>query len=312
MNKSDVIIDKPVLVLVGPTAVGKTSLSLQLAKVFNCEIVSVDSMQVYRYMDIGTAKASEKERAVADHHLIDIVNPDEPYNADNFVHDALQSISQIHRRGHIPLLTGGTGLYLRSLLEGLFDEWNNYPQERELLQKELIEKGLKALHEELLICDHETAKRVHRNDTHRVVRALEIFRGSGKTWSEHLREHKQNKRNRFQQILLLGLTSERQALYRRINSRAEAMIKEGLREEVEWLLNEGYSPELKSMQSIGYKHMINHVVGKWTLSETIDYLARDTRRYAKRQFTWFKKMDIVWFQRGDEEKMIELASKFIS
>ncbi len=181
---------KPCLVLVGPTAIGKTDLSLTLARRYDCEIVSVDSMQVYRYMDIGTAKASVSERSEIPHHLIDIVDPDEDYDAAKFAKDGLQAIRDIHSRGKIPLLTGGTGLYLRALFEGIFPGVPGDEEIRQTLKDRLLTEGASKLHEELSICDSISAKRIHENDTQRLLRALEVFYVSGIPWSEHIAHHK--------------------------------------------------------------------------------------------------------------------------
>ena len=290
-------VNKPVIVLVGPTAIGKTELSLTIAERFSCEIVSLDSMQVYRYMDIGTAKVSNEERARIPHHLLDMVNPDEEYNASRYVDDALAAIGTIHHKGKIPLLTGGTGLYLRALTEGLFEMGVCHPEIRQQLQQKLGTHGISKLHEELSLVDRSSADKIHLNDTHRILRALEIFYGTGKSWSDHLLDQaKQQTAGRFTNILRLGLTCERKALYSRIDKRSSQMLRQGLKEEVKDLLVKGYAPTLKPMQAIGYRHMLDHIFNGVPLMETENLLARDTRRYAKRQYTWFKKMAIEWFQ----------------
>lgn len=298
-------IDKPVLALVGPTAIGKTDLSLLLAERFHCEIVSVDSMQVYRSMDIGTAKVSCEERARIPHHLIDVVDPDEEYDAACFVRDALQAIEDIHGRGRVPLLTGGTGLYLRALIEGLFSGIGHFPEIREQLQQRLINDGNEKLHEELTVYDCCSAERINVNDTHRLLRALEIYLGTGKPWSEHIKEHQRQRSSLFANILQIGLTCERALLYRRIDLRTSLMLGSGLEEEVRGLIAKGYSPQLKAMQAIGYRHMSNYLSHIWSMEETERLLARDTRRYAKRQYTWFSAIpDLEWFDVQDQKGII--------
>lgn len=305
MNQSQTI-DAPVLVLVGPTAIGKTELSLQLAEQFHCEIVSVDSMQVYRFMDIGTAKVSIEERARIPHHLIDVVEPDAEYDAACFVRDAMRAIEDIHGRGRVPLLTGGTGLYLRALIDGLSAGIGQFPEIREQLQQRLVLVGADKLHEELSRCDRYSAERINVNDTHRLLRALEIYQATGKPWSEHIALHQQQKTSRFSNILQIGLTCDRELLYRRIDMRTSLMLDSGLEQEVKGLIARGYSPQLKSMQAIGYRHMSNYLNNVWDMIETERLLARDTRRYAKRQYTWFAASpDLEWFNVQDHQMIIK-------
>ncbi len=305
MSQSQTI-DAPVLVLVGPTAIGKTELSLQLAEQFHCEIVSVDSMQVYRFMDIGTAKVSVEERARIPHHLIDVVDPNEEYDAACFVRDAMRAIEDIHGRGRVPLLTGGTGLYLRALIDGLSAGIGQFPEIREQLQQRLTSAGSDKLHDELCGCDRVSAERINKNDTHRLLRALEIFQATGRPWSEHIALHQQQKTTRFSNMLQIGLTCSRELLYRRIDMRTSLMLGSGLEQEVRGLIARGYSPELKSMQAIGYRHMSNYLNKEWDLPETERLLARDTRRYAKRQYTWFAANPaLVWLEVQDHKRIRE-------
>lgn len=289
-------IQQPVIVLVGPTAIGKTSLSLDLAEQFGCEIISLDSMQVYRYMDIGTAKVSIAERRRIPHHLIDVVEPDEHYDANCYAHDALHALRDIHERGKIPLITGGTGLYLRAVTHGLFSGEPHDPKIRHRLEQQLTNNGSSKLHEELTTIDYNMATKIHRNDSHRIIRALEIYHSTGKNWSEHIAEQARCRDGgqRFRKILQIGLTCERDLLYKRINARATQMLQSGLKEEVHMLLEKGYAREIKPMQAIGYRHIIAHLENQWSAAETERILARDTRRYAKRQYTWFRKMAIDW------------------
>lgn len=294
-----------IVAIVGPTAVGKTNLVLQLANHLDGEIVNVDSMQIYRYMDIGTAKPSREEQREVRHHLIDIVNPDEEYNVSRFVNDAERVCSDIISRGKWPILTGGTGLYLKGFQEGVFDiagdgavaEDEAALQLRARLENELLEKGRAHLFGRLQKCDSVSAARIHPNDTYRLLRALQVFEQTGIAWSVHLARQQQalidsNKRS----ILKIGLTCDREQLYKRINNRTREMFETGLLDEVRNLLGMGYGPNLKAMQSIGYRHAVKFLAGEWDKEEALRLMARDTRRYAKRQFTWFKKdRQIRWF-----------------
>jgi tRNA dimethylallyltransferase len=308
------IIELPCLVLVGPTAIGKTELSLTLARRYGCEIVSVDSMQVYRYMDIGTAKASLRERSEIAHHLIDIVDPDENYDAARFAIDGLNAILDIHSRGKIPLLTGGTGLYLRALFEGIFPGVPVDEETRRKLKDRLLAEGSSKLHEELSLCDSISAKRIHPSDTQRLLRALEVFHVSGVPWSEHITVHKKQKKGvLFTNALQLGLTTDRKKLYQRINNRCDAMLASGLENEVRKLLAMGYDRSLKAFGSIGYRHIINYIEGSWTKEDTVRLLARDTRRYAKRQYTWFSKLTALqWFDVDEKEKILQTVEAWFA
>ena len=290
----------PVLVLIGPTAIGKTELSLQLSETFNCEIISVDSMQVYRFMDIGTAKIPLSERRSIPHHLIDIVNPDEQYDAVRFARDCLLTIKKIHNRSSIPLLTGGTGLYLRSLKDGFFDSAPTDPEIRDILLKRLEIESVNVLHDELSLCDSISAAKIHPNDTTRIVRALEVYLSTGTPLSTH-QKNQPPSATLFSNMLTIGLTCDRPILYERINQRSATMLEDGLEGEVLSLLDMGYTPDLKSMQSIGYRHMVQYLAGNWSEDELRINLARDTRRYAKRQYTWFNRDEsVVWFNRNDD------------
>ena len=306
--------NKPqILVLIGPTAIGKTALSLQLAETFDCEIISVDSMQVYRYMDIGTAKATQAERAMFPHHLIDVVNPDEDYDAARFVRDASQHIKEITSRGKLALLTGGTGLYLKSLLDGIFPEAPSDKNVRDQLKLRLENEGVDVLHDELSLCDCVSANKLHKNDTQRVLRALEVYHTTGVPWSEHLENQKSGGAGGGLDVdaLQIGLTCDREKLYRRINLRCELMLNAGLKEEVQWLLNEGYGAELKSMGSIGYRHMAGYLAKEYDETEMVRLLSRDTRRYAKRQYTWFNKNEnIQWVDVARQADVLEMVSSW--
>ena len=306
-------LDAPIIALIGPTAIGKTALSIELAKKFNLEIISVDSMQVYRHMDIGTAKITKEEMAGIPHHLIDVVDPDQNFDAVTFEQQALSAINEINARGNRVLLTGGTGLYLKSLLEGLSHSLPTFPEIRKEVQKEWEEYGRHALHDRLGLIDGISAKRIHVNDTHRLIRALEIFKGTGKSWSQHLEEHAQSRELRFSNILTVGLTCDRQLLYERIGLRSEIMMEQGFEQEVEDLLKRGYGLQHKSMRSIGYSHMAKYLQGEWSSEEMLEKLTRDTRRYAKRQYTWFGKIkDIQWVDKKASFEVFEMVNRFYS
>ncbi|CAK8725831.1 tRNA (adenosine(37)-N6)-dimethylallyltransferase MiaA [Candidatus Electrothrix aarhusensis] len=310
-------INCPIIVLVGPTAVGKTALSLRLVQRFACEIVSMDSMQVYRHMDVGTAKPSSAEQASVPHHLIDIINPDEQYDAARFVNDALAAIKDIASRNRTVLLTGGTGLYLKALFEGLFDALPTDEGVRVQLRERLEQEGREALHAELCRIDPATGARVHANDTQRLLRGLEIYLVSGRTWTELIAEQQEQQQqqkaggqgSRFTQVFQVALDCEREQLYQRIALRSQLMLEQGMIEEVEQLRSMGYAPDLPSMQSIGYKHVNNLLSGQWNQAEMVEYLVRDTRRYAKRQMTWFRKnQELNWFVRDDYDRIAAQAA----
>lgn len=296
----------PVIVLVGPTAVGKTALSFALAEHFPCEIISMDSMQVYRGMDIGTAKPSRQERASIPHHLIDIVDPDAQYDAARFVEDALGAMEEIAARGTTVLLTGGTGLYLKALLEGLFESLPTDKTIREQLGQRLEQEGRAVLHAELTRIDPLAGARIHPNDTQRLVRGLEIFYSCGRTWTELIAEQQQKGQGRvqFQRLYAAGLYCDKDELHQRITQRSQAMLDAGLVAEVEGLRRMGYGPELSSMQAIGYRHVNTFLDGVWNKAEMTEQLILDTRKYAKRQMTWFRAIkNLTWFQRDERENL---------
>lgn len=287
----------PLLFVAGPTAIGKTELALTLAEEFGCEIIGVDSMQIYRYMDIGTAKPSMAERARVPHHLIDYVLPDEEFSASRFVSDCREAIRAIRAKGRIPMLAGGTGLYFNALEKGIFSMPAIDSALRHELQAELASRGREALVEELRQRDPLSAERIHANDTYRLLRALEIVRATGKPWSGFIAKHQREGRGETKgRVIKIGLDRDRDELYRRIDQRVNAMITTGLLTEVENLLQMGYSAGLRPMQSLGYRHMVNFLAGEWAWERAIELLARDTRRYAKRQLTWFKADSAInWF-----------------
>lgn len=312
---------QPLVAIVGPTAVGKTGLVLDLAERLGAEVVNLDSMQVYRHMDIGTAKPTLAERREIRHHLLDLVRPDEEYNVARYVVDAEQCCAEIASRGRVPILTGGTGLYLKGFQEGLFvmagDETPTVAEEpatatiRQTLQEDLREQGREALHARLAVVDPQSAARIHPNDTSRLLRALEVYERTGRPWSELLSRQKDSPSPAGERktILKIGLMAERHWLYERINRRAGEMLRGGLINEVETLLGMGFGRELKPMQALGYRHVLEFIAGHWSQSRTLELLARDTRHYAKRQLTWFRRdAEITWFspeQRGEITAHIE-------
>ncbi|WP_126426589.1 tRNA (adenosine(37)-N6)-dimethylallyltransferase MiaA [Brevibacillus marinus] len=281
------------VVIVGPTAVGKTALSLTLAKRLGGEIISGDSMQVYRYMDIGTAKVSPAERAVVPHHLIDIVNPDEEYSVALFQQMATRLIREINQRGRLPFIVGGTGLYIEAVTHRFrFAQAEQDPQLRERLKRLAETEGVEALHRRLAQIDPVTAKRLHPNDVKRVIRAIEIYELTGKTMADFQQRAEQSPYN----LYMVGLTMDRARLYERINQRVDQMIADGLVEEVRRLLERGYDPSLVSLQGLGYKELIPYLQGACTLEEAVAEIKKRTRRFAKRQLSWFRRMpEVHWY-----------------
>ena len=299
-----------IIVICGATGIGKTSVSIKLAQKLAGEIVSADSMQIYRYMDIGTAKPTPAELAQVPHHMIDIVEPDEDYDAVRFSKQARHRIADIVRRGRLPVIVGGTGLYIKSLLHGLFQSKPIAAEIRTRLKKEAEKNGSQALHQRLQQLDPHTAARLHPNDSYRILRALETIEATGKSISELHQEHG------FEDdpfdALKIGLQMDRRQLYNRIDRRVDLMVEAGLVDEVTKLLKMGYTAQLKSMQSIGYRHMVEFLEGKMPWDECIRTLKRDTRRFAKRQFTWFgADQQIQWFEPGQLHEMLRKAEDFL-
>lgn len=299
-----------IIVICGPTALGKTSISIDLAKIFYGEVINADSMQIYRYMDIGTAKPTPEEQAAVAHHMVDIINPDEPFDARQYALMAQEKIKQLHIKGVIPLIVGGTGLYIKALVHGLFNlgPLDAYVRDK-LIQKANVQ-GSNFLHKQLMGCDPYAAQRIHPNDTYRIIRALEIYETTGKPISKLHREHKFS--DTPYNVLKIGLIMARDLLYDRINKRVDVMIEAGFVDEVKWLIKEGYSTDLKSMRSIGYRHMVDFIQGNSSWSEALGIFKRDTRRYAKRQLTWFKAdAEILWTAPGRVDDLRPVIKKFL-
>lgn len=293
---------KKVLAIVGPTAVGKTSLSIELAKTFPAEIISGDSMQVYRGMDIGTGKATMEEMGDIPHYMLDIKNPDEDFSVAEFKSHVQRHIEDISERGKTPIIVGGTGLYIRSVLYDYdFTERKRDAELTKRLEKFVHENGVIPLYEKLTKIDSEQAKKIHPNNYRRVIRALEVYETTGLTMSEY---HAQQKNEPLYDYLIIGLEMDRTILYKKINERVDEMIASGLVEEVTNLYNAGLE-NAQAMKAIGYKEIIPYIKGELTLDESIQLLKRNTRRYAKRQFTWFKnKMNVEWFDITNEHKSV--------
>ena len=306
---------KSLIILLGPTAVGKTDISIKLARDLNCEIISADSMQVYRYMNIGTAKISKSEMQGIPHHLIDVVDPDEDFSVSIFKDMAGKCIDDILKRGKLPMVVGGTGLYINSLTHSMdFSEALEDPKYRRELIDLAHEKGNSYVHEMLKDVDHESYVRLHENDLKRVIRALEVFKHTGKTISEY------QKKSRDKPIeynpCMVGLIMERQKLYSRVNERVDRMIKKGLVEEVKSLLEMGYDKNLTSMQGLGYKEMISYLEGECSLEDAVYILKKNTRHFAKRQLTWFRReKSIKWVDVGemdDRDNIVKNIEKYIA
>ena len=295
------------LLISGPTAVGKSAVALELAQRCNAEIINGDSLQVYRCLDIGTAKPDRTERGLLPHHLFDILDPDQSFNATDFQLRADAAIAEIHGRGALPLVVGGTGLYLKALLFGLCRMPEIEPEIRIQLESRLEQEGSESLHAELNRHDAAMAARLAPRDKTRVLRALEIVLATGKSITYFQEQHKFSApRYNFLHVFL---DLDREQLYQRINRRVELMIEAGLRDEVQGLLEKGYGPELKPLQSIGYRQMIEHLAGRLTLDQAISDTKQATRRYAKRQLTWFRNdKDALRVEVADWQKIIEMIT----
>jgi len=274
----------PLVVITGPTGVGKTEVAVRLASRLRVEVVSADSRQVYRGMDVGTAKPTGEQRAAVPHHLVDVVNPDERYNAARFRAEAREAISAILERGKLPLVVGGTGLYIRALLRGLLPAPPADPEVRRELKAFLEREGVEALHSRLGEVDSEAARRIHPRDPVRIIRALEIHRLTGAPLGTPT--HWRQSRPEWA-TLLVGLTRPRPSLYAALDARVERMVAGGLEEETRCLLDAGHSPALPALQGIGYRHFVRVIQGPWSEADAIRLMKRDTRQYAKRQWTWF-------------------------
>ena len=314
LSKTDPI---PVLVLFGPTASGKTNILFELSTDSQIEIISADSMQVYRGMDIGTAKPSAEERERLPHHLIDIRDPSQQFNAGDFVRLADEACLEITSRGKLPVVSGGTGFYLKNFILGLSEAPPSDNDVREKLKVELSEKGAAALMEELAVCDSVSAGRIHINDEYRLLRALEVYRCCGKPLSSF--EINENKKRGNFRFIIIGLSRPREELYKRINLRCADMFKQGLAEEVCSLYEAGYTPNDPGLRAIGYREFFIEDLeepGKWRLSDDLNgvqaLIAQNSRRYAKRQVTFFAGLPNVKWVDGDEVRRFSQISTEIA
>ncbi|HTN72917.1 MAG TPA: tRNA (adenosine(37)-N6)-dimethylallyltransferase MiaA [Methylomirabilota bacterium] len=301
-----------IIILLGPTAVGKSDVALELAVEVNAEIINADSQQVYRYMNIGTAKPSPAVRERVPHHLIDIVDPDEEFNVAVFRQMAQENIEAIRRRKKNVIVCGGTGLYLKALTRGLFSGPKEEPKIRRALEAEIESSGLISLYRRLERFDPKATSWIHPHDRQRIIRALEVYDLTGKPISLWQKEHAFSE-NAFD-ALKLGLNRDRAELYELINRRCESMIQEGFLEEVRGLAEKGYGLDLKPMQSVGYRHMGLVLNGAMSLDKASELMKRDTRRLAKRQLTWFRQdREIRWFHPDAERQGIrEAVGVFLS
>lgn len=289
---------KPLIILLGPTAVGKTKISIQLAKKLDSEIISADSMQVYKYMDIGTAKPTKEEMEGVRHYLIDEVYPDEEFSVAVYRDLAKKYIDDVLSEGKLPMVVGGTGLYISSLSKSLDFTIVGDPGYRESLQELALLHGNSYLHNLLSDVDPDSYMRLHENDTRRIIRALEVYKSTGKTISEFQKESKGKPID--YELCMIGLAMDRKRLYDRVNQRVDKMIEEGLIDEVKMLLSMGYDKSLTSMQGLGYKEIISYIEGEYSLEGTIDKLKQDTRHFAKRQLTWFRREERIHWVNLDE------------
>lgn len=306
---------KPLIILTGPTAVGKTKASIGLAKALNGEIISADSMQVYKYMDIGSAKIRREEMQGIKHYLVDVLEPDEEFNVVRFQQMAKQAMEKIYAKGKIPIVVGGTGFYIQALLYDIdFTENDVDTSYREELETLAIEKGSEYLHEMLREIDPASAESIHANNVKRVIRALEFFKQTGNKISEH-NEIERAKESPYE-FCYFVLNDDRQLLYDRIDKRIDVMLEDGLLEEVSELKNKGYTKDMVSMQGLGYKEILDYLNGEYSLEEAIYILKRDTRHFAKRQLTWFRReRDVIWIDKNkydhDEEKILEVMLSYV-
>lgn len=295
---------KNIVIIAGPTASGKTKIGIELAKKIDGEIVSADSMQIYKYMDIGSAKPTREEMQGVPHHMIDVVDPKEEFSVAFYRQMAVDCIDNIIKRGKVPIIVGGTGLYINSLTYPLdFTETAKDEEYRFYLQNLAEEKGSHFIHEMLKEVDPESYNRLHPNDLKRIIRALEVYKNTGRPISEFQRESK--KREIDFNLAYFGLTMDRTKLYERINQRVDEMFEKGLIDEVKKLKEMGYTKDMTSMQGIGYKEVFDYLDGYLTLEEVKDIIKQNTRRYAKRQLTWFRREDRIFWINLDEFSSID-------
>ncbi len=304
-----------IIVIVGPTAVGKTYISVELAKKLNTEIISADSMQIYKGMNIGTAKITDEEKQGIIHHMIDIINPDEEYSVSEFKYDAEKIIDRLLSENRIPIIVGGSGLYVNSLIYDLdFGNTKSNKKLREYYTYYYKEHGEDALYDKLLKIDPVAAEKIHKNNIKRIIRALEVYDITGVKFSE-LNTDIRKKSNKYD-CILIGLSMERKVLYERINQRVDEMLSKGLVDEVSSLIKKGYGKNLVSMRGIGYKEIIEYLEGNTDYEEAVNTLKQNTRRFAKRQYTWFlKDENVKWFSMDNPseiDKTLDSIVEYIS
>lgn len=306
---------KPIIILTGPTAVGKTKASIGLAKALNGEIISADSMQVYKYMDIGSAKIRPEEMQGVKHYLVDVLDPEDEFHVVRFQQMAKQAMEEIYAKGKIPIVVGGTGFYIQALLYDIdFTESNEDTAYRDELEHLASEKGADYLHEMLREVDPASAETIHANNVKRVIRALEFYKLTGQKISEH--NEKERAKESPYDFCYFVLNDDRKLLYDKIDQRIDLMLKESLLEEVEALRQKGYTKDMVSMQGLGYKEILDYLNGECTLEEAIYILKRDTRHFAKRQLTWFRReRDVIWINKNeyhhDEEKILDVMLSYV-
>lgn len=306
-----------VVIIVGPTASGKSALAAELAQRFNGEIVSADSMQVYRYMDIGTAKPTSEQRRMAAHHMIDIADPAEGFTAAAYSAKAKKAIHEIHNRGKNVFIAGGTGLYIRAVIKGLFNVPASDARIRHefaltaQMQKQIGKDGKSCLYDRLKEVDPDAAARIHPNNAVRIIRALEVYHLTNRPISAFHKEHGCGEE--LYETIKIGILVDRKILYNSIENRVDNMIEAGLMGEVRGLLNRGYSPELKAMGSLGYKEIIGYIQNKYGFEHAVKEIKKNTRRYAKRQITWFKKEPgVIWFTYEEKGRITSLIEGFLA
>lgn len=299
-----------VVLITGPTGIGKTHMALEFARCLGAEIVSADSMQVYRFMDIGTDKPELKVRQEIVHHLIDVVDPDEEFNAGLYIRLATPIIEDLWKKGTPILLVGGTGLYIKVLLGGLINGAAPRPDLRKRYREEAENKGKESLYKRLSHLDSNAARSIHPNDLFRIIRALEVIDVTGEPLSS--RQNRHGFLNRPYKVLKIGLMVDRDKLYREIEARVDRMIEKGFVDEVRTLFKKGYGLRHRSMRGLGYRHLSRFILGEWSFMEAIEWMKRDTRRYAKRQITWFRSdIEIEWFGPDNEQEIEDRMKEFL-
>lgn len=302
---------RPLIILTGPTAVGKTELSISLAKAVNGEIVSADSMQVYRHMDIGSAKIKKEEMQGVTHYLIDALEPQEGFDVFRFQSMAKEAMEQIYSKGKIPILVGGTGFYIQAVLYDIdFKETDRQREVRERFEKMMREKGPHELHEMLKEIDYESYEKIHENNQKRVIRALEFFHETGRKISEH-NEEERSKEAAYE-FCYFVLNDDREKLYKRIDARIDEMLANGLIDEVKKLKDMGCTKDMVAMQGLGYKEILSYLEGEMSLSDAVYIIKRDTRHFAKRQLTWFRReKDVIWVEKPEFQYQNERILSFL-